>query len=112
MRNLNILATEDEITSPIFSPVKKVKNIVSLSKQPLRTNQMHDEFRRLEALSVYAEVRTNPLYKEFFKNSSEMIRTDYRVSNNPDQRRKGNPVEMRDVRASSSRRGYRLFAPV
>ena len=48
----------------------------------------------------------------YTKNSSEMIRTDYRVSNNPDQRRKDNPLEMRDVRASSSRRGYRLFAPV
>jgi hypothetical protein len=66
MRNLNILATEDEITSPISSPRNKVKNIVSLSRQSLRTNQMHDEIRRLEALSVYVEVRINPLYKEFF----------------------------------------------
>jgi hypothetical protein len=73
MRNFNILATEDEITSPISSPRKKVKNIVSLSGQSLRTNQMHDEFRRLEALSVYVEVRTNPLYKEFFRNDSHRL---------------------------------------
>jgi hypothetical protein len=73
MRNLNIIATEDEITSPIFSPRKKVENIVSLSRQPLRTNQMHDEFKRLEALSVYGEVRTNPLYKEFFRDDSHRL---------------------------------------
>ena len=70
MRNLNILATEDEITSPISSPRKKANNIVSLSRQSLPTNQMHDEIRRLEALSIYVEVKTNPLYKEFFINDS------------------------------------------
>jgi len=70
MRNLNILATEDEITSPISSPREKVKNIVSLSGQSSYANQMHDEIRRLEALSVYVEVRAKPLYKEFFRNDS------------------------------------------
>jgi hypothetical protein len=73
MRNLNILATEDEITSPTSSPRTKAKNIVSLSSQSLPTNQMHDEIRRLEALSVYAEVRINPLYKEFFRNDSHRL---------------------------------------
>ena len=73
MRNLNIMATEDETTGPISSPRNKDKNIVSLSRQSLRTNQIHDESRRLEALSVYVEVRSNPLYKEFFRDDSHKL---------------------------------------
>ena len=62
--------SEDELTRSISSLKKRVGNIESVTGHSACTVQMRNEISRLEALLVYADVRTNPKYREFFRDES------------------------------------------
>ncbi len=70
MRNFSIPDSEDEITSLIASLVQKVSNIESVTGRSFCTLQLRNEISRLEALMAYADVRSNPRYREFFRDES------------------------------------------
>ena len=70
MRDCNTELSEDELTRSISSLKKKVGNIESVTGHSFCTVQMRNEISRLEALLVYADVRTNPKYREFFRDES------------------------------------------
>ncbi len=63
-------AVEDEIAGSISTLVKDIDDIESESRLSLRALQMRCEIARLQALRVYAGVRSNPFYKEYFADES------------------------------------------
>lgn len=62
----NLSDPRREIADSISSLRKRVANIEAVSGQSQRTIQLRDEIKRLESLSVYDNVRTDPTYRDYF----------------------------------------------
>ncbi len=65
-RYANLSDPRREIADSISSLRRRVAGIEAVSGRSRRTIQLRDEIQRLESLSVYENVKTDPTYRDCF----------------------------------------------